>query len=223
MQRFALLILSSLIGITCLPFVLSLSNNLEPPLESTLFNDLGLEDTTPAYHDFMLDSTGLSDEDFLNPTSASDLDWLSENVDSNDRDINTLFSDISYSDEPDLGLLFAQTDNACDVGTADDMQFFGKKRRDTSVCPAPFQGEVESSNGSDHDEGSNESGESNQVEIPQAFAPLSIFPEDFDLCPPEIFEDSNIPVCSIVARGTYIPIPGAGYVTLLDVKTRRFY
>lgn len=223
MQLFALLILGGLVGFSSPQFVFGLSPRLDPRRESTLFDELSLEDTTPTDPTITFNSGGLPLDDFLSSATESDLDWLSENVDSNDPDSNNLFSEISYSNEPGASSLFANNDNACNVGIVVDTQLFGKKRREASSCKSTFTGEVENQNGSDGEDGPDRSGESNQESIPQIFPPLSIFPEDFDLCPPRIFKTSNIPVCRSLVEGTYMEIPGQLYVTLLDVKTRRFY
>ena len=221
MQRFTHFIPWSLVGVGCLQVVFCLSQRLEPRLESTLFDEISLEDTTPTDQTITSDSNGFPNVDFLNTATQSDVDWLSENVDLNSPDSINLFSDIPYSDEPDSISLFAKIDNSCDIGTTDDTQLFGKKRRETSTCKSPYTGEAANQNGPDHDDGPGQSGESNPENVPQVFAPLSIFPEDFDLCPPTIFKDSNIPVCRDFVPGTYILIPGVQYVTLLDVAPRR--
>lgn len=204
MEPFALFILWSLLGISGPQYVLSISRDLEPRLESTLFDELSLEDTKPTDQASLLDSN-----------------WLSDNVDSIDSDPNILFSDIPYLDGTDSGSLFAKTDNACDVGTADDVQLFGKKRRDASTCKNTFTGQVGNQNEPDEGNGSDQSGESNQENLPLVFTPTDIFPKEFDVCPPTIFKDSNIPVCRVFLPGTYILIPGEQYVTLLDVAPRR--
>lgn len=223
MQRFPLFILWSLVGISFLQFVFCLSQDLEPRLESTLFDELSPENTTPTDQMIISDSNGFQNVDFLNSAGESDLDWLSENVDSSNADSNNLFSNIPYSDEPDSSSLFAQHNSACDVGSADDTQLFSKKRREASTCKSPFTGQAENQNGRDQGDDSNQSGESNQENLPQIFAPLSIFSEEFDLCPRAIFKDSNIPVCRSFLEGTYELIPGEFYFTLYDVKTRRCY
>lgn len=223
MQRFTHFIPWSLVAVGCLQVAFCLSQDLEPRLESTLFDEISLEDITPTDQTSTSDSNGFPAVDFLNTAMQSDLDWLSANVDLNSPDSINLFSDIPYSDEPDSISLFAKTDSFCDAVTTDDIQLFGKRRRETSKCKSPYTGEAASQNGPDHDDGPGQSEESNPENIPQVFAPLSIFPEDFDLCPPTVFKDSNIPVCRTFVPGTYVLIPGQQYVTLLDVAPRRCF
>lgn len=224
MQLFSLFIPWSLIGICYPQFVFSLSQVLEPRLGSTLFDELSLAETSPSDQTSSLNSNLLPGENFPNPiTSQSDLDWLPENVDSNGPDPNVLFPNTVYSDESDSSSLFASDDNACDASIATDIQLFGKKRSQGSSCIAPIVGEVKSQIEPNQSDGSNQNEESNPENLPQIFAPLDIFSEDFDLCPPRIFKESNIPVCKPFVLGTYILIPGELYVTLLDVTPRRFY
>lgn len=223
MQRFPVFILWSLVGISRLQFAFYSSQDLKPRLESTLFNEPSLDDTTLTDQTITFDSNGFQNVDVLNSATESDLDWLSENIDSNSPDSNNLFSDISYSDGPDSSSLFAQHNGPCNVGSADDSQLFAKKRRDTSNCPSPFTGQTQSQQGSGHDDSSNQSGESNQEKIEPIFEPLSIFPEESDLCPPAVFKDSIIPVCRSFIEGAYMVIPGEAYVTLYNVAPRTFY
>lgn len=221
MQRFAVLILWTLVGITSRQWAFSLSQDLEPELGPTFSDDLSLDNAIPPDQAFTPDSNWLLDENTLNSAPEPNLDWFSENVDSNDLDLNTVFSDISYPEKPDLNSLFADDGQACDVGNADDTQLFGKKRRESSTC-TPRKGEVDNPSGPGSNDGPDQSGEPNQENIPQFFAPLSIFPKDVELCPPEIFKDSNIPVCRDFVPAAYVWVPGQLYVTLRDVEPRRF-
>lgn len=223
MQRFPLIILWVLVGISHLQFVFCSSQDLEPRLESTLFNEPSLDDTTLTDQTITSDSNRFQNVDFLNSATDPDLDWLSENIDPSNLGSNNLFSDTPYSDGLDSSSSLAQHNGACDVGTADGTQLFGKKRRQTSSCSSTLTGQAESQPGSDHDDNSNQSGESNQENIESIFAPLSIFAEEFELCPKAIFKDSNIPVCRSFIEGSYMLIPGEQYVTLYNVAPRRFF
>ena len=160
MQRFPLFILWSLVGISHLQFAFCSSQDLEPRLESTLFNEPSLEDTTFTDQTITSDS-GFQNVDFLNPATEPDLDWLSENTDPSNPDSNNLFLDTPYSDGLDSSSLLAQQNGPCDVGTADGTQLFGKKRRETSSCPSNFKGQAENQQGSGQDDDLNQSGESN--------------------------------------------------------------
>lgn len=173
-----------------------------------IFDDLSLEEINP-----------------LDFTITRDSDWLfGETVGSNEADSSVFSPEILLLDESNPSLLSASDDLACDVSNADDMQLFDKKRRGSS-CLVPFVGNTENQNEpSTQGDDFNSNNEPNQEIAPTGlFAPLEIFSDDVELCPPRIFKTSNIPVCRVFLPGTYILIPGVRYVTLLDVAPRRYF
>lgn len=179
----------------------------------------------------IFDDPSLEDINLSDSTITLDSDWLvSETVDSNGPDSSVFSPNTFLLDESDPSFLSASDDLACDVSNADDKQLFAKKHRRSS-CLVPFVGNTENHNGppnqnepSNQGDDLNTNNEDNQETAPTPlFAPLDIFSDDVELCPPRIFKTSNIPVCRTFLPGTYLLIPGEQYVTLLNVKPRRCF
>ena len=219
MRFFALVIPYSLISLTYAQWEFSLPHPPELDLRSTILDRRDPEDLIPADQTSPLDSSWLLSETDLNPTDGSSTDWLLNSDTTKEPNASDLFLETSYLDDLESDL-FAGGDLGCNSDTINDLQLFNKQRRGVS-CSNPAMRESQPPKGSTQGGNSDENNEANGVSLAQLFNPLSLFPEDSGLCPPKIFGLSVIPLCAVFVPGTYVLIPGARYVTLLDVYPRK--
>jgi hypothetical protein len=173
----------------------------------------------------------LGDSVGLDSTTELDSHWvLADNVgldSTNELDLNSLVANTNVHPDSmndlDLTSLLAG-EVACDVTDAGNAPLFGKKRRQTSFCPAtPPAGQAESPNEGQGEEPSDpdqdEAGDLSGVTLTEK---LGIwFPENNQLCPPVIFGDAIIPVCKdMFTRGQVLRERGHSWAHLLDALPR---
>jgi hypothetical protein len=136
--------------------------------ESSLEGSVSFEQVIDLESDLFLDNDNVLD---LEP--QSDTNWfLADNFDSHPTS-------------------FLANNLPCDVGKIEYNQF-AKVRRE-ALCETPPTGQVEPPDESNKDEPSN----NDPFNLDQIFTlnKITVFPENLEVCPPELFIRSNIPVC----------------------------
>lgn len=107
--------------------------------------------------------------------------------------------------------LFLANDIACGASNNDNAQLFGKARRDDTSCKTPPVGQAQPSNPSNKDD------PFNFVEFLNKRPPLKAFSPLPEICPPEIFGTSIIPVCDSPGNTRIVQPPGSAWCKLYDV------
>jgi hypothetical protein len=167
-----------------------------------------------------LDDPLLRDDVDGNWMAASDGILLSETIDGNSEAGSDLFSLLPgaesaslFSDDAadwdamidsDPSFFLADDGTACDVSDADDLDLFGKKRR--QVCKDPATGQT----GFGKNPGGGKKKNITPVKPPErsqnpGWEPT--FMQMDDVCPPSIFRKSNVPACK-----EFFPPPDEIYV-----------
>lgn len=202
--------------------------------DADLFADDILADSPNLFiDDKYVDAISMTGPDHTNTLLAGDDDLLStsllpDTVDWNqfttEADSDSMLTDFDSSSlllEPESHL-FADTESACEVGSADDDQLFGKRRRE-NLCPVPLTPPVQQ----DNKPGSGKSKQ--KVSPPQVtpWQPYSSdeavkagFGENFELCPAKIYLKSTTPVCKKyydVSASDFYRVSGQNWVHLFDV------
>lgn len=193
------------IAITCLPKASSLSGILERDLfddtpDASLFSDepsLGTGDRLDQTDG--LTSTGFLADNVLDPLAEPDSAWF--------------LTDKGYMDGSDPSFSLAGDDIVCNVNGDGDTQLLGKVRRG-DLCRDPPAGQAQTPNEPDPADPF----AAFKKLLDDSTGPLSVFPEDFEICPKRYFAASNIPVCKDLRQGgiTYIPMSNAANLWFIE-------
>lgn len=201
--------------------------------DADLFADDSLADNPNLFlDDKYVDGNSIIGPDYTNTLLAGHDDLVSTSLlpDTIDWDQSTTTSDSMLTDldsssslfETDSHL-FADTDLACEVGTTDEIQLFGKRRRE-NLCPLPITPPVQQ----DDTPGS---GQAKKKSSPPQLTPWQTyssdeavkvgFGENAELCPEEVYLKSRTPVCKKhydVSSLDFYSVPGQYWQHLFDVE-----
>ena len=202
--------------------------------DADLFTDDSLADDSNLFLDDKHDDVNsMIGPDHINTLFAGDDDQVSssllpDTVDWN-QSITEADSDAMLTDLDSNSLLletesqlFADADLACEVGTTDDIQLFGKRRRET-LCPVPITPPMGQANTPGSEQPTKKSSQP-QLTPWQLYssdeAVKAGLDENPDLCPEETYLKSNTPVCKKaygVSASDFYTIPGQYWVHLFNV------
>ena len=176
-----------------------------------LASNVELDSTLPSTSDTLDWDIG-SDSGLISSSEDADLASLVSSADPTSLLRDTIWDNINSP--------LAQNDHACQVSSADDVTFSGKRRRavDADQCKSP-EADVNKDTGPDP-----------YVPGPMPYTRSTnydgyAFPEKFDICSTKIFKTSNTPVCKEEPPApdqSYFQ-PGQSWMHLYDVSPRTFY
>lgn len=172
--------------------------------------------TLLAGDDELVSSSLLPDTvDWIQSTTEADSDSMLTDLDS-----NSLLLEIESQ-------LFADADLACEVGVTDEIQLFGKRRRE-ALCPVPITPTMGQANTPGSEQSKKKSSQP-QLTPWQLFssdeAVKAGLDENSELCPEETYLKSNTPVCKKaygVSASDFYGIPGQYWVHLFNVDPSKF-
>lgn len=119
-----------------------------------------------------------------------------------------LADDVNLNQVTGSSILLAD-DNSCDLGDADDIQLFGKVRRQPLCWTSPEGQAIRRKKPKKDDELSN---------LRFFYTDQMVLDLSEAMCPPYIFGTSILPVCLNTLSGHIVPVPGQFWFDLQDVS-----